>query len=89
MESQSERKSDLNVYSGDDSIIDRIIYEKQDIRVKVNTITAIENLPVANVDIPGCVLSRLPIWASSVCLRQLVRVVRLLVGARMDKIKWR
>jgi len=61
MESQSERESDLNVYSGDDSIIDRIIYEKQDIRVKVNTITAIENLPVANVDIPGCVLSRLPI----------------------------
>ena len=61
MESQSERESDLNVYSGDDSIIDRIIYEKQDIRFKVNTITAIENLLVANVDIPECVLSRLPI----------------------------
>ena len=61
MKSQSEGESDLNVYSGDDSIIDRIIYEKQDIRFKVNTITAIENLLLANVDIPECVLSRLPI----------------------------
>ena len=43
-----------------------MLNDEKDIRVRIKTMTVIENLPVTNVDIPKCLLSRLPIRDSSV-----------------------
>ena len=55
----------IDAYSDGNSIIDRMIYKK-DMRVRVKTMTVIENLLVANTDIPEILLSRLQIRDSSV-----------------------
>ena len=52
--------------SDDDSMIDRLICERNDVRVRVNTMKIIKNLPITNVDLPNNVLSRLPIKINSV-----------------------
>ena len=52
--------------SDDDSMIDRLICERNDVRVRVNTMKIIKNLPITNVDLPNNVLSRLPIKSNSV-----------------------
>ena len=44
---QDDNKFDV---SDKDSIVDRIIVERCDIRVRFNTITIIENLPITKVD---------------------------------------
>ena len=61
MESQSEGEIDLNARSADDSIIYRMLYEIKYIRVRVNTLTIIKNLPVTNTNILESLMSRLPI----------------------------
>ena len=43
--------------SDDDSTIDKLIYERNDIRVRVDTMAIIENLPITNVDRPNNLLS--------------------------------
>ena len=40
--------------------------DKKDIQVRIRTMTIIENLPVTNAKFSECLLSRLPIWDSSV-----------------------
>ena len=55
----------IDAYSDGNSIIDRMLYNKN-IRVRVKTMTVIENLLVANTDIPEILLSRLQIRDSSV-----------------------
>ena len=52
--------------SDDDSMINRLICERNDVRVRVNTMKVIKNLPITNVDLPNNVLSRLPIKINSV-----------------------
>ena len=52
--------------SDDDSMIDILICERNDVRVRVNTMKIIKNLPITNVDLPNNVLSRLPIKINSV-----------------------
>jgi len=52
--------------SDDDSMIDILICERNDVRVRVNTMKIIKNLPITNVDLPNNVLSRLPIKSNSV-----------------------
>lgn len=52
--------------SDDDSMIDRLICERNDVRVRVNTMKITKNLPITNVDLPNNVLSRLPIKINSV-----------------------
>ena len=66
MESQIEDEFDINACSDDESIIDRILNDKKDIRVIIKTVTVIENLSVTTVDITECLLSRLPIRDSSI-----------------------
>ena len=44
---QDDNKFDV---SDNDSIVDRIIVERCDIRVRFNTITIIENLPITKAD---------------------------------------
>ena len=67
MESQNEDDEfDINICSDDESIIDIMLYDKKDIRVRIKTMTVIENLPLTIVDIPEYVLSHLPIRDSSV-----------------------
>ena len=61
MESQTEDEFDINVCSNDESIIDRILNDKKDIRVRIKIMTVTENLPVTNADFPEFLLSRLPI----------------------------
>ena len=61
MESQSEGEIDLNARSADDSIVYIILYEIKYIRVRVNTLTIIKNLPVTNTNILEILMSRLPI----------------------------
>ena len=46
--------------SDEDSIIDRIIFERNYIRARVNTIEIIDNLPIINADLSNNLLSRLP-----------------------------
>ena len=48
----------IDAYSDGNSIIDRMIYKK-DMRVRVKTMTVIENLLVANTDIPEISSSRI------------------------------
>ena len=55
---QDEDDCDVSKY---DSIIDRMICERNNIRVKFNTMVIIENLPITNTDFPNNLLSRLPI----------------------------
>ena len=43
--------------SDDDSTIDKLIYERNDVRVRVDTMAIIENLPITNVDRPNNLLS--------------------------------
>ena len=45
--------------SNDDGIIDRIMSERNDVRIRVNTMAIIENLPITNTDLPNNVLSHL------------------------------
>ena len=52
--------------SNEDSIIDRIIFERNDIRVRVNTMSIIENLPITRAELPNRLLSRLPVRDNSV-----------------------
>ena len=67
MESQNEDDEfDINICSDDESIIDIMLYDKKDIRVRIKTMTVIENLPLTIVDIPEYLLSHLPIRDSSV-----------------------
>ena len=66
MESQSENEFDINASSDDESIIDRILNDKKNIRVIIKTMTILENLPVTIADITECLLLRLPIRDSSI-----------------------
>ena len=43
--------------SDDDSTIDKLIYERNDVRVRVDTMANNENLPITNVDRPNNLLS--------------------------------
>ena len=89
MESQNEDDEfDINICSDDESIIDIMLYDKKDIRVRIKTMTVIENLPVINADIPECLLPRLPIRDSSVVssLTSLSGKV-LVVRSRVEEIK--
>ena len=52
--------------SNEDSIIDRIIFERNDIRVRVNTMSIIENLPITRAELPNRLLLRLPVRDNSV-----------------------
>ena len=45
--------------SDDDSIINKLICERNEVRVRFDTIVIIENLPLANADLPNNLLSRL------------------------------
>ena len=83
IESQSEREFDLNTFSYDDSIIDWC-FIKKDIRVRVKTLTIIENLPVTNEGIPKSLLSRLPIRNSSV-LSSLTGLSGKIAGRRKSR----
>ena len=69
MESQSlddgDDDFDIDACSDDESILDRMLDDKKDIRVKIRTITIIENLPVTNAEFSECLLSRLLIRNSS------------------------
>ena len=51
MESQNEDDFDLNVCFDDERIIYRILHENNYIKVRINTMTIIENLPVTNANI--------------------------------------
>ena len=70
MESQSlddgDDDFDIDACSDDESILDRMLDDKKDIRVRIRTMTIIENLPVTNAEFSECLLSRLPIRDSSV-----------------------
>ena len=67
MKSQNEDDEfDINICSDDESIIDIMLYDKKDIRVRIKTMTVIENLPLIIADIPECLLSCLLIRDSSV-----------------------
>ena len=67
MESQSEdNEFDINACSDDESIIDRMLNNKKDIRVRINKLTIFENLTITIVDIPECLLSRLLIRDNSI-----------------------
>ena len=54
-----------NACSDDESILDRMLDDKKDIRVRIRTMTIIENLPVTNAEFSECLLSRLLIRNSS------------------------
>ena len=70
MESQSlddgDEDFDIDACSDDDSILDRMLDDKKYIRVRIRTMTIIENLPVTNAEFSECLLSRLLIRDSSV-----------------------
>ena len=66
MENQSEDKFDINACSDDESIIDRMLNDKKDIRVRVKIMTIIENLSVTNAEFSECLLLRIPIRDSFV-----------------------
>ena len=53
-------EDDFNILD-DDSIIDWLIFERNDATVRVNTMEIIKNLPIINADIPNNSLSGLPI----------------------------
>ena len=55
-----QNEDDFDV-SHEDSIIDRIIYERSDIRVRVETLTIIENLLIMNAYFHNSFLSCLQI----------------------------
>ena len=50
---------DIDACSDDESILDRMLDDKKDIRVKIRTMTIIENLPVTEAEFSECLLSRL------------------------------
>ena len=56
---QDENDFNVTACSDEDIIIDRTIFERRDVRVRVKTMTAIGNLPISNVDLPNNLLSRL------------------------------
>ena len=61
MESQSgDDDFNINACFDDKSIIDRILNDKKDIRVRVKTMAVIENLQVINAAFPEYSLSRIP-----------------------------
>ena len=70
MESQSlddgDDAFDIDACSDDERILDRMLDEKNDIRVRIRTRTIIEKLPVTNAELSECLLSRIPIRNSSV-----------------------
>ena len=57
---------DVSEYLDKDNIIDRTVCKRSDIRVRVKTMTIIENLTIANIDLPNSLLLRLPIRGNSV-----------------------
>ena len=57
---------DIDTYSDDESILNIMLDDKKDIRVRVKIMTIIENLPVTNAEFSECLLSRLLIQDSSV-----------------------
>ena len=63
--SDHQDEDDFGV-SDDDSIIDILLFVINDVRVRVNTMEIINNLPITNADISNNLLSRLPIKDSSV-----------------------
>ena len=70
MESQSlddgDDDFDIGACSDDESILDRMLDDKKDIRVRIRTMTIIENLPATEAEFSECLLSRLPVKGSSV-----------------------
>ena len=61
-------EDDIVVSNDDDSIIDWLICERNQVRVKVNTMIAIENLQITSADLPDNLLSHLPTRDNSVVL---------------------
>ena len=59
-------EDNLNVSENDDSIIDKLLSERNQVKVRVKTIAIIENLPITNEDLLNNLLSRLPIRDNSV-----------------------
>ena len=62
----NQDEDNLNVSENDDSIIDKLLSERNQVRVRVNTIAIIENLSITNEDLFNNLLSRLPIKDNSV-----------------------
>ena len=58
-------EDDFNL-SDDTSIIDRLICERNEVRVRVNTMEIIKILPITNANLPNKLLSRFPIRYNSV-----------------------
>ena len=57
---------DIDACSDDESILDRMLDDKKDIRVRIRTMTIIENLPATEAEFSECLLSRLQVQDSSV-----------------------
>ena len=63
---QKKNEFNVNVYSDEESIIDRMISEIRDVTVKIRTMTVIENLSTVNVYRSSSLLSHLLIKYSSI-----------------------
>ena len=63
---QNKNEFNVNVYSDEESIIDRMISEIRDVTVKIRTMTVIENLSTVNVYRSSSLLSHLLIKYSSI-----------------------
>ena len=57
---------DIDACSDDESILDRMLDDKKDIRVRIRTMTIIENLPATEAEFSECLLSRLQVQDNSV-----------------------
>ena len=57
---------DIDACSDDESILDRMLDDKKDIRVRIRTMTIIEDLPATEAEFSECLLSRLQVQDSSV-----------------------
>jgi len=57
---------DIDACSDDENILDRMLDDKKDIRVRIRTMTIIENLPATESEFSECLLSRLQVQDSSV-----------------------
>ena len=57
---------DIDACSDDESMLDRMLDDKKDIRLRIRTMTIIGSLPVTYAEFSECLLSHLPIQDSFV-----------------------
>ena len=76
---------DFDVYD-DDSIINRLNYERHEVRIGVNMIEIIKDLPITNANLPYNSLSWFQSGIIPLYHLWLVQVVRLKLDARLEKI---